>query len=238
METQGEEEIHFLSLLKKQAWNSGSRSCSARVWDVQKNKRQCVIWAYPSCTPIFQMLRCELNSLHSAAKKGGVFSPRHSCLLLLQREKKWGANVAASEEQSRGWTGVTFWEKATTALCSTSTSALAPSLLPCTCLCHLGYCGAFLLVFCFVGCQRGQCWRAAPLLCRGCPGWLLPLARLQELPEGHRGLKNTAQKMRQQLCKSSLSTLTSKLIYSFHTCQNMSDILSVISWEHANSWLP
>lgn len=48
------------------------------------------------------------------------------------------------------------------------------------------------LVFCFVGCQRGPVLRPPPLLCRLCPGWLLPLARLQELPKGHRSLKNAA----------------------------------------------
>lgn len=83
------------------------------VWDArqQKNKCQCVIWAYPLHTPFFQMIRCELNFMHSASKKSGVFSPRQPHFLLLQ-SKKWRANAAASKEQSRGWTGVILWEKA------------------------------------------------------------------------------------------------------------------------------
>lgn len=161
------------------------------VWDVRQQKKcQCVTWAYPLHTPFLQMIRCELNFMHSAVKKGGVFFPRQSHFLLLQSKKKWRANVAASKEQCRGWAGVTFWEEATATLCSTSTSTLAPSWQPCTCLCCLASWGG--LSSAFLAAKGGQCWRPHPLLGRVCPGWLLSLARLQELPEGHSSSQNTA----------------------------------------------
>lgn len=138
------------------------------IWDArqQKNKWRCVIWADPLHTPFFQIIRSELNFMHSAAKKGGVFFPRQSYFLLLQSKKKWRADVAASKEQCRGWTGITFWEKATATLWDISTSALAPSWQPWPCLCCLGSWRGPCFLLCWL--PKGVSAGGQLVSCAGC----------------------------------------------------------------------
>lgn len=206
-----------------------SRRMSASVWDMSLlsptppfSKGSDVNWI--SCT---QLLK----------KVYGFFFPRQSYFLLQQRKKKWTADVLTSEREWEGWIGVTFWEKGMPTMCDTSTSTVAPATQPCTCLRCPSLRGALIVLF--IHYQRGLVLEAAsPLSLRGAaPLWVLSLARLQGLQEVHSSSMNTAL-IRQQLCKIFLSSSALKLIYPFHTCQNMSDITSVISWDHANSWLP
>lgn len=137
----------------------------------------------PSLSPNDQMWT-EFHALSCYKRWGSLSQPA----TLSAASKQEEMNNQCSSQQ--GWAGVTFIEKATATLSCTSISTLAPSSQPCTCLCCLWSWGG--LSSAFLAAKGGQCWGPPPLLCRVCPGWLLSLARLQELPERHSSSQNTA----------------------------------------------